>query len=164
MHQAGVITAINSDDAETSRRLNQEAAKAIKYGGMSEIEALNLVTINPARLLHLDGSMGSIKVTKDADIVLWSDHPLSIYARVNKTLVDGIVYYDIDDDIKARQSIKTERARLIQKIRLAFDKAKKDEQLKSVEHKRQQKPNPKHGLQHGSIKELQRRHELELGT
>ena len=124
MHQAGVVTAINSDDAEMSRRLNQEAAKAVKYGGLSEQEALNLITINPAKLLHLDDRMGSIKVGKDADIVLWSDHPLSIYARVTKTLVDGIVYYDAVEDLKARQDIRTERARLIQKLRLVPQKDK----------------------------------------
>ena len=124
MHQAGVVTAINSDDAEMSRRLNQEAAKAVKYVGLSEQEALNLITINPAKLLHLDDRMGSIKVGKDADIVLWSDHPLSIYARVTKTLVDGIVYYDAVEDLKARQDIRTERARLIQKLRLVPQKDK----------------------------------------
>ena len=62
--------AINSDDAEMSRRLNQEAAKSMKYGGLSETEALALVTINPARMLHLDDRMGSLKEGKDADVVL----------------------------------------------------------------------------------------------
>jgi|TARA_Y100000310_G_scaffold334935_1_gene415775 imidazolonepropionase-like amidohydrolase len=125
MQQAGVVTAINSDDREMSRRLNQEAAKAIKYGGMSEQEALSLVTINPAKLLHLDDRMGSIKVGKDADIVLWSDHPLSVYSRVNKTLVDGIVYFDAEEDVRARQNIKAERARVIQKMRLVSAKEKR---------------------------------------
>ncbi|HHL31446.1 MAG TPA: amidohydrolase, partial [Oceanospirillales bacterium] len=89
MTKVGLTTAINSDDAEMSRRLNQEAAKSIKYGGLSEQQAWNLVTINPAKLLHLDDRMGSIKIGKDADVVLWSDNPLSIYAKVNKTFVDG---------------------------------------------------------------------------
>ena len=71
MTKAGVTTAINSDDSEMSRRLNQEAAKSIKYGGMSEEEALKMVTLNPAKLLHLDDRMGSIKTGKDADIVLY---------------------------------------------------------------------------------------------
>jgi imidazolonepropionase-like amidohydrolase len=113
MQQAGVVVAINSDDAEMSRRLNQEAAKAIKYGDMSEIDALKLVTLNPARLLHLDDRMGSILEGKDADIVLWSDHPLSVYAVVETTWVDGIPYYDREEDRILRQQIADERARII---------------------------------------------------
>lgn len=94
MHDAGVITAINSDDAEMSRRLNQEAAKTVKYGGMTEEEAWKMVTLNPAKLLHLDDKLGSITVGKDADLVLWSDNPLSIYAIAEKTIIEGTVYYD----------------------------------------------------------------------
>lgn len=116
MHQAGVVTAINSDDAEMSRRLNQEAAKVIKYGGISEVEALKMVTLNPAKLLHLDDRMGSILVGKDADLVLWSDHPLSVYAIVETTWVDGIPYFDRDEDAMLRENIASERARLIAKI------------------------------------------------
>lgn len=84
MHNEGVITAINSDDAEMARRLNQEAAKSIKYAGMNEEDALKMVTLNPAKLLHVDDRVGSIKEGKDADIVLWSDNPLSIYAIAEK--------------------------------------------------------------------------------
>ena len=116
MHQAGVVTAINSDDAEMSRRLNQEAAKSIKYGGLSEIDALKLVTLNPAKLLHLEDRMGSIAVGKDADLVLWSDHPLSIYAIAEKTWVDGVGYYDRQEDMQLREQIAEERARLIAAI------------------------------------------------
>jgi imidazolonepropionase-like amidohydrolase len=114
--RAGVNTAINSDDAEMARRLNQEAAKSVKYGGMSEEEAWKMVTLNPAKMLHLDNRMGSIKAGKDADIVIWSDDPLSIYAIVEKTYVDGICFYDKDKDAAKRQSIKRERARLTQKM------------------------------------------------
>lgn len=96
MHDAGVTVAINSDDAEMSRRLNQEAAKTIKYGGMTEIEAWKMVTLNPAKLLHLDDKLGSIKPGKDADLVLWSDNPLSIYAIAEKTIIEGTVYYDYE--------------------------------------------------------------------
>ncbi|MFY0608399.1 MAG: amidohydrolase family protein [Cyclobacteriaceae bacterium] len=117
MTMAGVISAINSDDAEMARRLNQEAAKSIKYGGMSEVEALKLVTINPAILLHLDDRMGSLKVGKDADVVLWNNHPLSIYAKPEMTLVDGIVYYSTERDEELRAEITAERNRLIQKMR-----------------------------------------------
>jgi imidazolonepropionase-like amidohydrolase len=119
MKQAGVVTAINSDSGEMSRRLNQEAAKTIKYGGLSEQDALKQITLNPAKLLHLDKRMGSIKIGKDADIVIWDNHPLSIYARVNKTIVDGIVYYDREQDKLARAEIKAERSRLIHKLRTA---------------------------------------------
>jgi imidazolonepropionase-like amidohydrolase len=117
MNMAGVTTAINSDDAEMARRLNQEAAKTVKYGGVSEEEAWKMVTLNPAKLLHLDDRMGSIKVGKDADLVLWTDHPLSIYARVNKTIIDGTVYFDSERDLKLRAEVNAERARIIAKMR-----------------------------------------------
>ncbi len=114
MHDAGVTVAINSDDREMSRRLNQEAAKTIKYGGMSELDAWNTVTINPAQLLHLDDRTGSIKVGKDADVVLWSDHPLSIYAKAEKTIIEGRIFFDLEEDQKKRTAIKQERSKLIQ--------------------------------------------------
>lgn len=112
MHKVGVITAINSDDAEMSRRLNQEAAKAVKYGGVSEEEALKMVTLNPAKLLHIDDRVGSLKVGKDADLVLWSDHPLSIYAKAEKTIIEGATYFDIERDIELRRKIKNEKSNL----------------------------------------------------
>jgi imidazolonepropionase-like amidohydrolase len=116
LNQLGVVTAINSDDAEMGRRLNQEAAKAVKYGGASEEDALKMVTLNPAKLLHLEDRMGSIKPGKDADIVLWSDHPLSIYAKAEQTYVDGIKYYDAEKDAAYRNWMEQERARLVQKM------------------------------------------------
>lgn len=114
MHAAGVTVAINSDDREMSRRLNQEAAKTIKYGDMSELDAWKTVTINPAKLLHIDDRTGSIKVGKDADVVLWSDHPMSVYAKAEKTIIEGKVYFDIEEDKKKRVAIKQEKAKLIQ--------------------------------------------------
>ncbi len=99
MHNAGVTVAINSDDREMSRRLNQEAAKTIKYGGMSELEAWKTVTINPAKLLHIDDKVGSIKAGKDADVVLWSHHPMSIYAKAEKTIVDGKIFFDRNEAV-----------------------------------------------------------------
>ncbi|WP_299109627.1 amidohydrolase family protein [uncultured Tenacibaculum sp.] len=113
MHNQGVTVAINSDDAEMSRRLNQEAAKLVKYGGMSEQDAWATVTINPAKLLHLDDRTGSIKVGKDADIVVWNDNPLSIYSKPEKTIIDGAVYFDIEKDKAKRKAIKAERSKLI---------------------------------------------------
>lgn len=119
MHNEGVTVAINSDDAEMGRRLNQEAAKSVMYADMSEEDAWKMVTLNPAKLLHLDNRMGSIKVGKDGDVVLWSDHPLSIYAVAEKTLVDGKVYFDIERDREMRKEIEQERARLINKMKAA---------------------------------------------
>jgi imidazolonepropionase-like amidohydrolase len=112
----GINTSVNSDDAEMARRLNQEAAKSIKYGNLTEIEALKLVTLNPAKMLHIDDKVGSIKVGKTADLVLWTDNPLSVYAKVDKTIIDGQVYFDRDEDSKLRDNIKTERARIIAKL------------------------------------------------
>jgi hypothetical protein len=116
MSREGVTVSINSDDAEMARRLNQEAAKTVEYGGVPEVEAWKMVTLNPAKLLHLDGRMGSIRAGKDADLVLWNAHPLSIYARPDYTLVDGTVYYSRAADEARQQDMHTERARLIQKL------------------------------------------------
>ena len=102
MTKVGVNTAINSDDAEMARRLNQEAAKSIKYGGLTETEALKLVTLNPAKMLHIDDKVGSIKAGKTADLVLWTDNPLSVYAKVDKTIIDGQIYFDREDDVKTK--------------------------------------------------------------
>ncbi|WP_027077632.1 amidohydrolase family protein [Maribacter antarcticus] len=113
MQKQGVTVAINSDDREMIRRLNQEAAKTVKYGGMSELEAWKMVTINPAKLLHLDNRTGSIKVGKDADLVLWSDHPLSIYTKAEKTMIEGVTYFDLEMDKKQRGAIKKERNQLV---------------------------------------------------
>lgn len=116
MHEQGVLVAINSDDAEMGRRLNQEAAKGVKYGGMSEEDAWKMVTLNPAKLLHLDDKMGSLKEGKDADIVVWSDHPLSIKARVEQTIVDGDILYNIERDKEMRKANQAEKARIISKM------------------------------------------------
>jgi len=116
MQKVGLNVCINSDDAEQARRLNQEAAKSVKYGGMSEEDAFKMITLNPAKALHVADRVGSVKVGKDADLVLWSDNPLSIYAKSEKTIVDGTVYYDIDRDAILRKRIADERNRLVQKM------------------------------------------------
>ena len=97
-----MVTAINSDDAEMGRRLNQEAAKAVKYGSSSQEDAWKMVTLNPAKLLRLDDRMGSLKIGKDADVVIWSDNPLSIYSQVEQTYIDGVCYYDIEENKKTK--------------------------------------------------------------
>jgi imidazolonepropionase-like amidohydrolase len=116
MQRVGLNVCINSDDAEMARRLNQEAAKSVKYGGMPEDEALKMVTLNPAKALHVEDRVGSIKAGKDADLVIWNDHPLSIYAKADKTIVDGIIYFDREKDMQLRNHIAAERNRIIQKM------------------------------------------------
>ena len=130
LNTMGVVTAINSDDAEMSRRLNQEAAKAVKYGGTSEEEAWKMVTLNPAKLLHIDDKVGSIKVGKDADLVLWSDHPLSVYSKAEKTLIEGVTYFDIQRDSKLRASIQNERNELILMMLKEKNKGMKTQPIK----------------------------------
>lgn len=114
LHAMGINVGFNSDDPEMARRLNQEAAKAVKYGGVSEDDAMKFVTLNPAKMLRVDNRVGSLKTGKDADVVIWSDNPLSIYARVETTFVDGIPYYDRTRDAAIREEIRQERARITQ--------------------------------------------------
>ena len=116
MHKVGLTVAYNSDDPEMARRLNQEAAKAVKYGGVSEEEAWKFVTLNPAKLLRVDDKVGSIKAGKDADLVLWNENPLSIYAKPLRTYVDGICYYDVVHDQQLRDEIRKEKARITQEM------------------------------------------------
>ena len=112
----GVLTTINSDDAEMARRLNQEAAKSTMYANMKEEDAWKMVTINPAKTLRVGDKTGSIKVGKDADVVLWNDNPLSIYAKAEQTYVDGVKYFDREEDKTLRDEVRKERARIIQKM------------------------------------------------
>jgi len=104
------------------RRLNQEAAKSMKYGGVSAEDAWKFVTLNPAKLLHLDDRVGSIKEGKDADVVLWNADPLSIYAKPEKTIIEGVVYFDIEKDKVLRDQIQKERQFLIHKMMKAKNK------------------------------------------
>ena len=116
MHNVGVTTAFNSDDAEMARHLNQEAGKSVLYGNVPEEDAFKFVTLNPAKMLHIDDKVGSLKAGKDADVVIWTANPLSIYARAEKTFVDGIAYWDIEKDAQVIKTQQTEKARLIQKM------------------------------------------------
>lgn len=113
MHEVGLTVGLNSDDGELIRRLNQEAAKATKYGNVSEEEAWKMVTLNPAIMMRIDDRVGSIKEGKDADVVLWSDNPLSMYAKAEKTLIEGTIYFDLEEDQRKRNNIKQERNKLI---------------------------------------------------
>lgn len=134
MHEAGVNVGINSDDAEMGRRLNQEAAKGVKYGGMSEEEAWKMVTLNPAKMLKLDSRTGSLKPGKDADLVVWSANPLSVYAKVERTYVDGIPYYTMEADKSAREALSEERNRIIQKMVAAKKGGAKTSKPSKKEH------------------------------
>ena len=110
----GVNTSVNSDSNERARRLNIEAAKAMRYGDLTEEEALKLITINPAWQLGIQDRVGSIEVGKDADLAIWNAHPLSVYARVDTTLIDGEVFFDRQQDLARRADLEKERATLEQ--------------------------------------------------
>jgi imidazolonepropionase-like amidohydrolase len=112
--RAGVNTSVNSDSNERARRLNIEAAKAMKYGDLSEDEALKLITMNPAWQLGIDARVGSIDVGKDADLAIWNGHPFSVYSRVETTIIDGEVFFDRQQDLARRAELERERAALEQ--------------------------------------------------
>lgn len=140
MTQRGVLVSINSDDAEEATHLNQEAAKSMKFGGLSHDEALKLVTINPAIQLGIDKRVGSIEVGKDADLVIYNHDPLSAYAVVQKTLIDGRVYFDRQRDIAGRPALEKEKKALLDKEKAA---AKKPEEKKSEKPGEAKKPEEK---------------------
>lgn len=112
----GITTSIQSDNAELGRRLNHEAAKAVKYAGLDEEEALKLATLNPAKLLGVDDQVGQIQSGMDADVVVWDDHPLSAYAKADYTLIDGKVYFDRSEHEDKVEAINEERNRIIKKM------------------------------------------------
>jgi imidazolonepropionase-like amidohydrolase len=115
MQKKGVLVSLNSDDAELMRHLNSEAGKAVKYGGLSETEALAMVTLNPAKQLGIENRVGSIEAGKDADLVIYDKFPLSDYAKVLKVLIDGKVYFDRDHEVSARPAKQAEKQKLIDK-------------------------------------------------
>lgn len=117
MQKEGVVVSLNSDDAELMRHLNTEAAKAMKYGGVSESEALAMVTLNPAKQLGIDNRVGSIDVGKDADLVIYDKYPLSDYAKVQKVLIDGTVYFDRDKEVSGRPAKEAQKKKLIDKLK-----------------------------------------------
>ncbi len=124
MHHAGVVVSFNSDDRELARHLNQEAAKAVKYGGLPPLEALQFVTLNPAKQLRIDAYVGSLEVGKHADLVVWSGPPLSNFSRCLQTWIDGRKYFDVDEDLQARRRAAEIRAVLVQKILASGEKMK----------------------------------------
>jgi imidazolonepropionase-like amidohydrolase len=122
MTRKGVLVSINSDSAEEIRHLNQEAAKTMKWGGLSEDEALRLVTLNPAKQLKIENRVGSIEEGKDADLAIWDGPPLSIFSKVLATYVDGEVYFDREQDFEMREATARERKALIEKEKQGLKK------------------------------------------
>lgn len=125
MTRAGVVASVNSDDAEMARRLNHEAAKAMTYGGLTPEEAIRLVTINPARQLKVDERVGSLQTGKDADFVIWSGPPLSGYSMVEQTWIEGRRYFDVQEDIALRKTVREQRRRLIERALKQTEKSDK---------------------------------------
>jgi imidazolonepropionase-like amidohydrolase len=126
MVRDGVLTSVNSDSDELARHLNHDAAKAMKYGGLTEEEALRVCTINPARQLRLDSRLGSIEVGKDADLAIWNGHPLSTYSRVDTTFIEGEVYFDRAQDLVRREELRKEKEQRLKKEADDAAAAKKD--------------------------------------
>jgi len=112
MMRKGVLVSINSDSAEHARRLNTEAAKSIKWGGLTEDEAFSMVTINPAKQLRIDNRVGSLETGKDGDVVVWSHHPLSTYAIVDRVYIDGNLYYERLAELRRLTEVNKEKSTL----------------------------------------------------
>jgi len=148
MTRRGVLVSVNSDDAEEATHLNQEAAKSIKFGGLSHDEALKMVTLNPAIQLGIDKRVGTIETGKDADLVIYNHDPLSDYAVVQKTLIDGRVYFDRQRDIADRPVREKEKKALLEKQKKSEkkpetgDAGKKPGEKKPEEKKPEEKPKP----------------------
>jgi imidazolonepropionase-like amidohydrolase len=160
MTRRGVVVSINSDDAEEATHLNQEAAKSMKFGDLTHDEALKMVTLNPAMQLGIDKRVGTIDVGKDADLAIYNHDPLSAYAVVQKTLIDGRVYFDRQRDIAERSEREKEKKALIDKLKKAAEKKpeekkpdatapggqkpaeKKPEEKKPEEKRPEEKPKP----------------------
>jgi adenine deaminase len=160
MTRRGVVVSINSDSAEEATHLNQEAAKSMKFGGLSHDEALKMVTLNPAMQLGIDKRVGTIDVGKDADLAIYNRDPLSAYAVVQKTLIDGRVYFDRQRDIAERSERENEKKALMDKLKKSAEKKpeekkpdatvpigqkpaeKKPEVKKAEEKKPEEKPKP----------------------
>jgi imidazolonepropionase-like amidohydrolase len=149
MTRRGVVVSINSDDSEEATHLNQEAAKTIRFGGLSRDAALKLVTLNPAMQLGIDKRVGSIDTGKDADLVIYNHDPLSAYAVVQKTLIDGRVYFDRQRDLTGRADLEKEKKTLLEKEKKAAADKKADEK-KSDEKKPDDKPKPQQATDSGA--------------
>jgi imidazolonepropionase-like amidohydrolase len=150
MTRRGVVVSVNSDDAAEATHLNQEAAKSMRYGGLTHDEALKMVTINPAIQLGIEKRVGSIETGKDADLVIYNHDPMSAYAVVQKTLIDGRVYFDREKDLAGRAALEQEKKDLLEKEKKSAEKKaeekkaeeKKPGEKKPEEKKPEEKPKP----------------------
>lgn len=120
----GVLTSVNSDSPDLARRLNTEAAKSVRHGGTEEVRALNMVTINAARQFGVESRTGSIEAGKDADFVVWNDHPLSTRAIALQTWVDGKLYWDVERDAQRQALLEAERTSLLSRVKEAAQSGK----------------------------------------
>ncbi|GIV09026.1 MAG: hypothetical protein KatS3mg019_1117 [Fimbriimonadales bacterium] len=147
MWERGVTVTFNSDSNELARRMNTEATKAVKYGGVPEVEALKFVTLNVAKQLGVDPYVGSIEVGKHADLALWSDHPLSGYAVCEKTFVDGILYFDLERDRAWREALEQERQEYLKGLRTesVFDERRPEREERETPRMSSAEPNPEQG-------------------
>ncbi len=124
------------------RHLNTEAAKAMKYGGLNETEALSLVTINPARQLGVEKRVGSIEPGKDADLTIYDKHPLSNYAKVEKVFIDGELYFDREKDLEERPGKDARKKALIDKEKAQEKKERK--RPEPADSKKEEQPGGAH--------------------
>ncbi len=114
MHDVGAVVSFNSDSNDQARRMNTEAAKGVRWGNLSPEDALNLVTINPAKQLHIDGDVGSIQKGKQADIAVWNGDPLATTSICLQTWIEGARYFDLKEDELLREDALNERTRLLE--------------------------------------------------
>jgi N-acetylglucosamine-6-phosphate deacetylase len=119
MWDRGVLVSFNSDSAELARRLNTEAAKAVKYGGVPEAEALKFVTLNPAKMLGIDHRVGSLEPGKDGDFTIWNASPLSSLAVAEETWIEGRRFFDRERDLEAREGAEAGRLALLERAQRA---------------------------------------------
>ncbi len=136
----GIVTSVNSDSDELQRHLNYEAAKTLRYGDLTEDEALALVTLSPARQLGVDNRVGSIDVGKDADLVLWNKYPLSNYSKALKVWIDGNKYFDVDDDLKMRVEVSQKKQQLLDKERAEEEREKRQPNKKQPQPEKAPRP------------------------
>ena len=130
MHERGVVVSFNSDSSDLARRLNLEAAKAVKYGNTKETEALNFVTINPAKQLRVDHRVGSLEAGKDGDFAIWSEHPLSTRTVCLETWIEGKRYFERGEALQLAEARATEREKLLTKAKGEAKKDKKKDKEK----------------------------------
>ena len=162
MHDVGVVVSFNSDSNELARRMNVEAAKAIKYGGLSPQEAFKFVSLNPAVQLGIADRVGSLEAGKDGDFVIWSGDPLSTFSRCEATWIDGREYFSLEKDRAHRRKIAAERKRILQKL-LAPDPKKKKDDKEDEPDEAEQEPKPKARFDLRSLRAAARReHYLDL--